>query len=199
MRTTGTAHVSHSMQTHSRLAFMHTHTFMHSHSFILTSSQGLVYIKFMEETSAYEAQQVMHGRYFDGKLITIEYLRDEMYLSKFPESGGAHIPMTSDNVPFGHTMAHVGDSTTYSTYDGNVSEAYGVAVADVNADVNVNGGALLGDGPGALYANLPQAQAADVEVGSGGVNGVSEDEPSREGSQAEAQVQEQNQDMQEET
>ena len=47
--------------------------------------QGNVYIKCESATGALAAVTALHGRYFDGRLITVAYVPAEIYSSLFPD------------------------------------------------------------------------------------------------------------------
>jgi len=49
-----------------------------------TSTQGNVYIKCESITAALAAVTALHGRYFDGRLVTAAYVPSQIYHSLFP-------------------------------------------------------------------------------------------------------------------
>ena len=50
---------------------------------------GLVYMVFAQVESAVKAATALHGRWFAGRGITVEYVRPEVYETKFPEVAAA--------------------------------------------------------------------------------------------------------------
>ena len=49
-----------------------------------SSAQGNVYIKCESVTAALAAVNALHGRYFDGRLVTVAYVPSDVYHSLFP-------------------------------------------------------------------------------------------------------------------
>ncbi|XP_053378195.1 inner nuclear membrane protein Man1-like [Mercenaria mercenaria] len=58
-----------------------------------TSREGCVYIKCISCEKAYEAYQALHGWWFDGRLVTVKYLRLEHYHDRFPDSRNKRYPL----------------------------------------------------------------------------------------------------------
>ncbi len=50
---------------------------------------GLVYMVFAQVESAVKAATALHGRWFAGRGITVEYVRPDLYETKFPEAAAA--------------------------------------------------------------------------------------------------------------
>ncbi|KAL4226857.1 meiotic attachment of telomere to nuclear envelope [Mactra antiquata] len=64
------------------------------HIFVDRSSrEGCVYIKCSSCEKAYEAYQALHGWWFDGRLVTVKYLRLEHYHDRFPDSRNKRHPL----------------------------------------------------------------------------------------------------------
>ena len=49
-----------------------------------SSAQGNVYVKCESTTAALAAVNALHGRYFDGRLVTVAYVPSDVYHSLFP-------------------------------------------------------------------------------------------------------------------
>jgi len=49
-----------------------------------TSTDGNVYVKCESSTAALAAVTALHGRYFDGRLVTVAYVPSQIYHSLFP-------------------------------------------------------------------------------------------------------------------
>jgi RNA-binding protein 23/39 len=49
------------------------------------SKDGIVYIRFDSENSAFKAKQALNRRWYAKKLINCEYVKENDYLKKFPE------------------------------------------------------------------------------------------------------------------
>jgi len=49
-----------------------------------SSTQGNVYVKCESATAALSAVNALHGRYFDGRLVTVAYVPSHIYHSLFP-------------------------------------------------------------------------------------------------------------------
>lgn len=58
-----------------------------------SSREGCVYIKCSSCEKAYEAYQALHGWWFDGRLVTVKYLRLEHYHDRFPDSKNKLYPL----------------------------------------------------------------------------------------------------------
>ncbi|XP_052781981.1 inner nuclear membrane protein Man1-like [Mya arenaria] len=58
-----------------------------------SSKEGCVYIKCSSCEKAYGAYQALHGWWFDGRLVTVKYLRLEHYHDRFPDSRNCRHPL----------------------------------------------------------------------------------------------------------
>ncbi|KAL6214076.1 hypothetical protein ACLB2K_013514 [Fragaria x ananassa] len=56
------------------------------HIFVDKNTAGLVYLRFENTQAAINARQVLHGRWFAGKMITATFMSPQNYETKFPES-----------------------------------------------------------------------------------------------------------------
>lgn len=64
-----------------------------THVVVDSSSQGNVYVKATSIAAAVKCVSVMHGRYFDGKLVTAAYIPISNYYQLFPDSINATTPL----------------------------------------------------------------------------------------------------------
>ena len=55
------------------------------HCWVDKNSKGHVYVRFDTTESARRAQQALHGRWFAKKMISVTYIGDTQYFTKFPE------------------------------------------------------------------------------------------------------------------
>ncbi|KAL5015529.1 hypothetical protein ScPMuIL_009799 [Solemya velum] len=58
-----------------------------------TSEQGCVYMKCSNCDTAFQIYNALHGWWFDGRLVTVKYLRLEHYHDRFPDSAKSLKPM----------------------------------------------------------------------------------------------------------
>ena len=57
------------------------------HAFVETKLPGgLVYLLFADQGSALKSAQALHGRWFAGRMITVEFLPNQTYVARFPEA-----------------------------------------------------------------------------------------------------------------
>jgi len=61
------------------------------------SPDGTVYIKFESEAAAGRGYAALHGWWFDGKLVTVKYLRLERYHARFPDAVASVTPLSPSN------------------------------------------------------------------------------------------------------
>ncbi|XP_069101084.1 inner nuclear membrane protein Man1-like [Argopecten irradians] len=61
------------------------------------SSQGCVYMKCNSCETAYQVYRSLHGWWFDGRLVTVKYLRLELYHDRFPNSKKNTKPLLPSN------------------------------------------------------------------------------------------------------
>ncbi|XP_063229484.1 inner nuclear membrane protein Man1 isoform X2 [Bacillus rossius redtenbacheri] len=61
------------------------------------SREGCVYVKCRSPQDAGRAYQLLHGSWFDGKLVTVKYLRVERYHDRFPDAARAVTPLKPSN------------------------------------------------------------------------------------------------------
>jgi hypothetical protein len=57
------------------------------------SKEGCVYVKCSSNEAAGRAYQALNGTWYNGKLLTVKFLRNDRYLERFPESINATKPL----------------------------------------------------------------------------------------------------------
>ncbi|KAL4660267.1 inner nuclear membrane protein Man1-like [Arapaima gigas] len=57
------------------------------------SREGCVYVKCLSAEHSGKAFKALHGSWFDGKLVTVKYLRLDRYHQRFPQATGCVIPL----------------------------------------------------------------------------------------------------------
>nr|XP_057922564.1 inner nuclear membrane protein Man1 [Doryrhamphus excisus] len=73
------------------------------------SREGCVYVKCLSAEHSGKAFKALHGSWFDGKLVTVKYLRLDRYHQRFPQAQACSTPLTASSL---HTNA---TSTTNTT------------------------------------------------------------------------------------
>uniref|UniRef100_I3K9L3 LEM domain containing 3 n=1 Tax=Oreochromis niloticus TaxID=8128 RepID=I3K9L3_ORENI len=58
-----------------------------------TSREGCVYVKCLSAEYSGKAFKALHGSWFDGKLVTVKYLRLDRYHQRFPQAQGCSTPL----------------------------------------------------------------------------------------------------------
>jgi membrane protein Man1 len=58
-----------------------------------TSNEGCVYVKCTSPEAAGRVFKALQGNWYDGKLVSVRYLRDERYLQRCPDSAKATTPL----------------------------------------------------------------------------------------------------------
>ncbi|CAL4077184.1 unnamed protein product, partial [Meganyctiphanes norvegica] len=61
------------------------------------SREGCVYLKCASPAEAGRAFRALHGWWFDGNLVTVKFLRDERYHTRFPTARIATRPLKPSN------------------------------------------------------------------------------------------------------
>ncbi|KAH9504982.1 Inner nuclear membrane protein Man1 [Bulinus truncatus] len=61
------------------------------------SREGCVYLKCSSCEAAGQARQALHGWWFDGRLVTVKFLRIDHYHKRWPESRSAALPLKPSN------------------------------------------------------------------------------------------------------
>ena len=59
------------------------------------SSQGMVYLKYQSSTSAALGRTAMHGRFFGGKQIVAQFVPEDAYHLRYPESTKASVVLVA--------------------------------------------------------------------------------------------------------
>ncbi|XP_053270831.1 inner nuclear membrane protein Man1 [Pleuronectes platessa] len=57
------------------------------------SREGCVYVKCLSAEHSGKAFKALHGSWFDGKLVTVKYLRLDRYHQRFPQAQGSSTPL----------------------------------------------------------------------------------------------------------
>ncbi|XP_026065926.1 inner nuclear membrane protein Man1-like [Carassius auratus] len=61
------------------------------------SKEGCVYVKCLSAEHSGKAFKALHGSWFDGKLVTVKYLRLDRYHQRFPQALGCNMPLKPSN------------------------------------------------------------------------------------------------------
>ncbi|XP_059361075.1 inner nuclear membrane protein Man1-like [Carassius carassius] len=61
------------------------------------SREGCVYVKCLSAEHSGKAFKALHGSWFDGKLVTVKYLRLDRYHQRFPQALGCNTPLKPSN------------------------------------------------------------------------------------------------------
>ncbi|KAJ8249948.1 hypothetical protein COCON_G00231640 [Conger conger] len=70
------------------------------------SREGCVYVKCLSAEHSGKAFKALHGSWFDGKLVTVKYLRLDRYHQRFPQATGCTAPLKPSSKHM-NTMAHL--------------------------------------------------------------------------------------------
>lgn len=62
-----------------------------------TSRDGCVFVRCRDLETVGRAFKALHGWWFDGKLVTVKYLREQRYYERFPEAMEAVDPVKPSN------------------------------------------------------------------------------------------------------
>ncbi|XP_050421228.1 inner nuclear membrane protein Man1 [Adelges cooleyi] len=62
-----------------------------------SSQEGCVYVKCVSPTEAGKAYRQLHGFWYDGKLVTVKFLRLERYHQRFPDANNKTVPLRPSN------------------------------------------------------------------------------------------------------
>ncbi|KAM9845986.1 inner nuclear membrane protein Man1 [Aulostomus maculatus] len=73
------------------------------------SREGCVYVKCLSAEHSGKAFKALHGSWFDGKLVTVKYLRLDRYHQRFPQAQGCSTPLRASSLHMNTT------STTNTT------------------------------------------------------------------------------------
>jgi hypothetical protein len=58
---------------------------LYRHIFVDKNSAGLVYVQFENMSDAMKAKQGLHGRWFAGHQVVVDYISEAVYYIRFPE------------------------------------------------------------------------------------------------------------------
>lgn len=70
------------------------------------SREGCVYVKCLSPEYAGKAFKALHGSWFDGKLVTVKYLRLDRYHHRFPQALTCNTPLKPSNKHM-NSMSHL--------------------------------------------------------------------------------------------
>ncbi|XP_037317404.2 inner nuclear membrane protein Man1 [Pungitius pungitius] len=62
------------------------------------SREGCVYVKCLSAEHSGRAFKALHGSWFDGKLVTVKYLRLDRYHQRFPQAQGSSTPLMASSL-----------------------------------------------------------------------------------------------------
>ncbi|XP_066580268.1 inner nuclear membrane protein Man1 [Amia ocellicauda] len=75
------------------------------------SREGCVYVKCLSAEHSGKAFKALHGSWFDGKLVTVKYLRLDRYHQRFPQAFGCNTPLKPSSKHM-NTMSHLRHRTS---------------------------------------------------------------------------------------
>uniref|UniRef100_A0A8B9LT04 Inner nuclear membrane protein Man1 n=1 Tax=Astyanax mexicanus TaxID=7994 RepID=A0A8B9LT04_ASTMX len=78
------------------------------------SREGCVYVKCLSAEHAGKAFKALHGSWFDGKLVTVKYLRLDRYHQRFPQALGCNTPLKASSSSM-NTMARLHQRSSTSS------------------------------------------------------------------------------------
>ncbi|XP_063165310.1 inner nuclear membrane protein Man1 isoform X2 [Candoia aspera] len=82
------------------------------------SREGCVYVKCLSPEYAGKAFKALHGSWFDGKLVTVKYLRLDRYHHRFPQAIACSAPLKPSNAHM-NSMSHLRLRTGTANNQGN--------------------------------------------------------------------------------
>ncbi|XP_061495808.1 inner nuclear membrane protein Man1 [Rhineura floridana] len=82
------------------------------------SREGCVYVKCLSPEYAGKAFKALHGSWFDGKLVTVKYLRLDRYHHRFPQAITCNAPLKPSNTRM-NSMSHLRLRTGATNSQGN--------------------------------------------------------------------------------
>ncbi|KAM6436031.1 inner nuclear membrane protein Man1 isoform 2-T2 [Liasis olivaceus] len=82
------------------------------------SREGCVYVKCLSPEYAGKAFKALHGSWFDGKLVTVKYLRLDRYHHRFPQAIACSAPLKPSNAHM-NSMSHLRLRTGTANIQGN--------------------------------------------------------------------------------
>ncbi|XP_013908348.1 PREDICTED: inner nuclear membrane protein Man1 isoform X1 [Thamnophis sirtalis] len=82
------------------------------------SREGCVYVKCLSPEYAGKAFKALHGSWFDGKLVTVKYLRLDRYHHRFPQATACSAPLKPSNTHM-NSMSHLRLRTGTANNQGN--------------------------------------------------------------------------------
>ncbi|MCJ8743380.1 hypothetical protein PDJAM_G00093360 [Pangasius djambal] len=79
------------------------------------SREGCVYVKCLSAEHSGKAFKALHGSWFDGKLVTVKYLRLDRYHQRFPQALGCNTPLKPSSSSM-NTMARLHQRSSTSSF-----------------------------------------------------------------------------------
>ncbi|XP_054911682.1 inner nuclear membrane protein Man1 [Poeciliopsis prolifica] len=79
------------------------------------SKEGCVYVKCLSAEHSGKAFKALHGSWFDGKLVTVKYLRLDRYHQRFPQAQGCSVPLKASSLhqtPTPYPLQHGGPNSS---------------------------------------------------------------------------------------
>ncbi|XP_053169862.1 inner nuclear membrane protein Man1 [Scomber japonicus] len=85
------------------------------------SREGCVYVKCLSAEHSGKAFKALHGSWFDGKLVTVKYLRLDRYHQRFPQAQGCSTPLKASSLHFNTTSTT--NTTPHLQYHGSANSS----------------------------------------------------------------------------
>ncbi|XP_023142284.2 inner nuclear membrane protein Man1 [Amphiprion ocellaris] len=83
------------------------------------SREGCVYVKCLSAEHSGKAFKALHGSWFDGKLVTVKYLRLDRYHQRFPQAQGCSTPLKASS----HHLNTTSTMNTRLQYSGSAKSS----------------------------------------------------------------------------
>ncbi|XP_074554177.1 inner nuclear membrane protein Man1 [Halichoeres trimaculatus] len=77
------------------------------------SREGCVYVKCLSAEHSGKAFKALHGSWFDGKLVTVKYLRLDRYHQRFPQAQSCSTPLKASSSPLNIPSSSTGSFLTH--------------------------------------------------------------------------------------
>ncbi|KAK2858693.1 hypothetical protein Q5P01_003313 [Channa striata] len=85
------------------------------------SREGCVYVKCLSAEHSGKAFKALHGSWFDGKLVTVKYLRLDRYHQRFPQAQGCTTPLKASSLHLNVTSST--NTTTHLQHHGSANSS----------------------------------------------------------------------------
>ncbi|XP_023265531.1 inner nuclear membrane protein Man1 [Seriola lalandi dorsalis] len=86
------------------------------------SREGCVYVKCLSAEHSGKAFKALHGSWFDGKLVTVKYLRLDRYHQRFPQAQGCNTPLKASSLLHPNTTS-TADTTPSLQHHGSANSS----------------------------------------------------------------------------